>query len=111
MTVTSLPASASARATGYADYCNAALTLRVSRHAERPDHVGERVTDFEVREFVRGLADAHEDEADPAVLGGPIAEGERDAFATLACAHHEELAGARLGGDSRGLDAHLEDGL
>ena len=60
---------------------------------------------------MRGLADAHEDEADPALLGGPVAEGERDALAALVDAHHEELAGARLGGDPRSLDAHLEDGV
>ena len=83
----------------------------VSGHAERPDDVGQDVTHLQVSELVRGLADTHEDEADPALLGGPVAEGERYALAALARAHHEELAGPGLGGDPWCFDSQLEDGV
>ena len=94
-----------------ADDRDSALPLGVRRHAEWPDHVGQEVAHLEVSELVGGLADAHEDEPDPAFAGGPVAEGERDALAALARPHHEELPGTGLGRDARGLDAHLEDGL
>ena len=50
-----------------ADDGDAPEPLGVRRHAERPDDVGEGVAHLQVRELVRGLADAHEDEADPAL--------------------------------------------
>ena len=119
MTRTSLPASSIARATGYATAAPTpppTTTTRprssdVGRHAERPHDVGKLVAHLEMRELVRGLAHAHEDEAHPAFLGRPVRERQRDALAVLVDAQHEELARAALGRDARCLDAHLPDGV
>ena len=62
-------------------------------------------------QLVRRLADAHEDEADPALLGRPVRERQRDALAVLIDTQDQELARASLLRKARGIDSHLEDGV
>jgi hypothetical protein len=85
--------------------------LGVRGNAERPDDIGKRITHAEVRQLMRCLADPHEDEADPAFLGRPVAEGERDALAVIVNAQHKELPGLRLASDCRCSNADLKDGI
>ena len=76
---------------------------------QRTGDVADEVALVELGEALGGLADHHEDELDPALFGIPVGEGERYALARLVDAHHEELAGVRLLGHPRGVDAELED--
>ena len=80
----------------------------LGRLAERAGDVLDGVTRLVGGQHLRGLADHHEDELDPALFGVPARERERDALARLVGAHHQELAGVRVLGHPRRLDAELE---
>ena len=76
--------------------------------AQRAGDVLDGVTLLVGGQHLRGLADHHEDELDPALLGVPARERERDALARLVGAHHQELAGVSVLGHPGRLDAELE---
>ena len=115
MTETFLPCSQNVRATGVGDgqahaaaEHDHAVALELGGVAERAGDVLELVTLVVGREHLGRLADDHEDELDPALLGVPAGERERDAFALLVRADHQELAGMGLLGHLRRLHAELE---
>lgn len=100
MTETFLPCSQNVRATGVGDgqahaaaEHDHAVALELGGVAERAGDVLELVALVVGREHLGRLADDHEDELDPALLGVPAGERERDALALLVRADHQELAG------------------
>ncbi len=84
------------QANAAADDAPGALAAHVRGLAQGTGEVLDLVAGLVLREHLRGLADHHEDELDPALLGVPVREGERHALAALVGANHEELARMRM---------------